>query len=108
MHRINSNFENDTRMAALVRRLEALETSKGAQPSAFEPSKPVMSPVCLLCDDHDHLVEQYPGLPVIKAEQENILNMFCKLNPNNNLFSEMYNPGWQNPPNLSWKSSQGW
>ena len=30
MHRINSNFENDARMAALVRKLEALEMNKGA------------------------------------------------------------------------------
>jgi len=91
MHRINSNFENDARMAALVHRLEALEMSKGAQSSAPEPSKPVVSPVSVLCDSHDHLVEQCPGLPVIKAEQANIPNAFRKPNPNNP-FSETYNP----------------
>jgi len=93
MHRVNSNFENDARMAALVRRFEVLEMSKGAQSSAPEPSKPVMSLVCVLCDSLDHLVEQCLGLLVIKAEQVNILSTFHKPNPNNNPFSETYNSG---------------
>ena len=88
-------------------KLEALELSKVAQSSASEPSKPVVSPICVLCDSHDHLVEQCPRLPIIKAEQANVLNTFRKPNPNNNPFSETYNPGWQIHPNLSWKSPQG-
>jgi len=51
------------------------------------------------------LALERPGLQIIKAEQANILNT-RKPNPNNNPFSEMYNPDWQNYPNLSWKSSQ--
>ena len=66
-----------------------------------------MSAVCVLCGSQDHLIEQCPGLPIIKAEQANLLNTFHKHNPNNNPFSEMYNSGWRNHPNLSWKSSQG-
>ena len=82
-------------MTSAVRRLEALEMSKGVQFLTSEPSKPV------LCDSQDHLVEQCPGLPIIKAEQANVLNTFRKPNPNNNPFSETYNPGWRNHPNLS-------
>ena len=48
-----------------MRRLEVLEMSKGAQSSAPETSKSVMSPVRVLCDGHDHLVEHRPELPVI-------------------------------------------
>jgi len=81
--------------------------SKGAQFSAPEPSEHVMSPVSVFCDSHDHLVEQCTGLPVIKAEQANVLSSFHKPNPNNNPFSEIYNPRWRNHPNLSWKPSQG-
>ena len=107
MHRVNPNFENDAKMASIVQILEALEISKEAQSSAFETSKPVVSPVCVLCDSQDHLVEQCHELPVIKTEQANILNTFCKPNPNNNPFSETYNSGWQSHPNISWKSSHG-
>ena len=106
-HKVNPNFESDAKLTSVVRRLEALELSKGAQSSAPEPSKPVVSPVCVLCDSQDHLVEQCPGLPIIKVEQANVLNTFRKPNPNNNPFSETYNPGWRNHPNLSWKSPQG-
>ena len=107
MHRVNPNFESDAKLTSVVRRLEALELNKGEQSSARELSKPVTSSVCILCDNQDHLVEQYPRLPIIKAEQANALNTFRKPNPTNNPFSETYNPGRQNHPNLSWKSSQG-
>ena len=107
MNRANPDFENDAKMASVMRRFEALEMSKGAQALGFEPSKPVVSPVCVLCDNQGHLVEQCPGLLVIKVEQTNVLNIFCKLNPNNNPFSETYNSRWRSHPNVSWKSSQG-
>ena len=55
MHRVNPNFENDAKMVSVVRRLEALEMSKGAQSLASEPSKPVVSPVCVQYDSNDHL-----------------------------------------------------
>jgi len=107
MHRVNSNFENDAKMASLVRRLEVLEISKAAQSLALELSKLVVSPIYVLRDSHEHLAEQCPGLPVIKVEQANVLNIFCKPNPNNNSFNKTYNPGWRDHPNLSRKSSQG-
>jgi len=89
MHRVNPNFENDAKMASVAQRLEALEMSKEAQSSAPESFKPVVSPIWVLCDSYNHLVEQYhPGLLVIKAKQENVLNTFRKPNPNNNPFSE--------------------
>ena len=68
MHRVNSSFDNEAKMTSVIRRLKALEKSKGAQFLASEPFKPVVSPVCVLCDSHDHSVEQCPGLPVIKSE----------------------------------------
>ena len=107
MHKINPNFESDVKMTSVVRRLEALEMSKGVQSSTLEPSKPVVSLICVLCDSQDYMVEQCPGLPIINAEQANILNIYRKPNPNNNPFSETYNSGWRNHPKLSWKSSQG-
>ena len=90
-----------------MRRFEALEMSKGEQSLAPESSKLMVSPVYVLCNGQDHLVEQCPGLPVIKVGQANVLNTFRKPNPKNNPFSETYNPGWRNHPNLSRKSSQG-
>jgi len=92
MHRVNPNFETDAKMISVMRKLEALEMSKGAQSSALKPSKPVVSLICVLCDNQDYLVKQCPGLPIIKVEQANALITFCKPNPNNNPFSETYNP----------------
>ena len=51
MHRVNSNFEIDTKMTSIMRRPEALEMSKRVQSSVLEPSKPVVSPVCFLYDN---------------------------------------------------------
>jgi len=45
-------------------------------------------------------------LPIIKAEQVNVLNTFRMPNPNSP-FSETYNLGWRNHPNFSWKTTQG-
>jgi len=47
-HRVNPTFENNAKLT--LRRLEALEISKGAQSSTPEPSKNVVSPVCVICD----------------------------------------------------------
>jgi len=80
-------------MTSVVRRLEALEISKGAQFLTPEPFKNVVSPVCVLCDSQDHLVEECPGLLIIKAKKANVINTFRKPNPNNNPFNETYTPG---------------
>ena len=82
MHRVNPNYESDAKLISVVRRLEALELSKRVQSSTPEPSKSVMSPVCVLCDSQNHLVEQSSRLPIIKAEQENVLNKLWNLNFN--------------------------
>jgi len=93
MHRVNPNFKTDAKMTLIMRRLEVLEMSKGVQSSALEPSKPVVSPISVLYDNQDHLVEQCPRLPIIKVGQENVINTFRKPNPNNNPFSETYKDG---------------
>jgi len=54
MHKVNPNFESDTKLTSVVQRLEALELSKGEQSSAPKSFKPVVSPVCVLCDNQDH------------------------------------------------------
>ena len=61
IHKVNLNFESDAKLTSVVRRLEALELSKGVQSSTLEPSKPVVSPVCVIYDTQDHLVAQLPG-----------------------------------------------
>jgi len=42
MHGINPNFETDVKMTSIMRKLEVLEMSKGAQSSAPELSKQVV------------------------------------------------------------------
>jgi len=58
MQRVNPNFENDAKMASVVRRFEALEMSKVAQSLTPEPSMSMVSPIYVFCDSYDYLVEQ--------------------------------------------------
>ena len=69
--------------------------------NSLQHFKSIDSSICVLCDGHDHLVENCPGLPIINAEQANVLNAFHKPNSYNNTFNETYNSGWQNHPNYA-------
>jgi len=69
MHRVNPNFENDAKLTSVIRRLEALEMRKGAQSSTLKPSKNVVSPVCVLCDSQDHLIEQCPDCHLLEPSK---------------------------------------
>ena len=74
MHRVNPNFENDAKMTVVVRKLEALEMSKEAQSSTPEPSKKVVSPICVYYDSQDHLVEHCPRIWVNTTRSAQLLS----------------------------------
>ena len=60
---------------------------------------------CLICQSYEHLVEEYPTIPVdreIFGGQANVIGQF---KPNNNAsYGNTYNSSWRNHPNFSWKA----
>jgi hypothetical protein len=68
--------------------------------------KSVQEIVCQICETNEHSTNDCPTLPSFKEclhEQANALNSFQR--PNQNPYSQTYNPGWRDHPNFSWKSS---
>jgi hypothetical protein len=58
----------------------------------------VTNETCAFCGE-DHNYENCPGNPISVNYVGN--------NPRNNPFSQTYNPGWRNHPNLSWSNNNG-
>ena len=76
-------------------RSEALELEKSGQ------LKSIQDIVCQICETNEHATNECPTLPSFKEclhEQAHALNSFQR--PNHNLYSQTYNPGWRNHPNL--------
>ena len=97
MHEIDSVNALSAQVAALSRKMDSLS-------SKFE-SKPTVQ--CDLCGGNHASIECQTGNPFASpnAEQENYVSNFQK--PQNNPYSNIYNPGWRNHPNLSWGNNQG-
>ena len=60
--------------------------------------------MCQICETNEHSTNECPTLPSFREclhEQAHALNSFQR--PNHNPYSQMYNPGWRNHPNFSWK-----
>ena len=63
---------------------------------------------CSICQSSEHLVSECPTIPTVKEmlmEQANAIK-FVK-HSNSSPFSNTFNLGWKNHPNISWKSGQG-
>jgi hypothetical protein len=81
------------RMDAIVKRLDALSMEK---PVKAVNTFPVDS--CSVCASPLHQAQN------CEMEQVNAFNNFQK--HSTGPYSETYNPGWRNHPNLSWKPNQ--
>jgi len=79
MHKVNSNFESDAKLTFVVRRLEALEITKGVQSLTLKPSKPVVSSVCVLCDIQDIWLNNAPGYQLSKPSKRMYSICFASL-----------------------------
>jgi DNA-binding protein H-NS len=64
------------------------------------------SPTCVICGGGDHLAINYNwgGSAEGDAKQVNVLNNNYR--PQNNSYSNTYNPGWRNHLNFSWRNNQ--
>jgi len=85
--------------ASLARKVETLELKKSGQ------LKFVQDIVCQIYETNEHSTNNCPTLPSFKEclhEQGHALNSFQR--PNHNPYSQIYNTGWRNHPNFSWKS----
>ena len=94
---VDSAFENST-LATISKRLEALEKSQTPKPVA---SLEITSLSCTICGGLDHFDEDCQVSPSV--EQTNAVYPYQKAK--NDPFSNTYNPGYRNHPNFSW--SQG-
>ena len=68
--------------------------------------KSIQETICHSYDTDDHSTKECPTLPSFKEclhEQVHALNTFKK--PNQNPYSQTYNPGWKNHPNFSWRNN---
>lgn len=60
-----------------------------------------------MCENQEHVTKDFPTLPAFKEvlnEQVNACNSFFQ--QGNNPYSNTYNPGWKNHPNLKWMQKQ--
>ena len=93
-----------TKYAQLARKLESLELKKVHMVSTSSSSEEIF----VICDRQEHCTVECPTLlafkEVLQNEEQISVNTLNTLpNPFNSAFSNMYNPGSQNHPNLSWK-----
>ena len=101
MYNLREDYDLQTKFASLARKVEALELKKSGQ------LKFVQDIVCQICETNEYLTNDCPTLPSFKEclhEQANALNNFQR--PNQNSYSQTYNPGSKNHPNFSWKSGK--
>jgi hypothetical protein len=65
----------------------------------------IHSPSCEICGAIEHIALECPlSIPQENLENVNMLNNFNR--PQNNPYSQSYNPGWRNHPNFSYKNNQ--
>ena len=98
MYNLREDHDLQAKFASLARKVEALELKKSGQ------LKSVQEIVCQICETNEHSTNDCPTLPSFREclhEQAHALNSFQR--PNHNPYSQMYNPGWRNHPNFSWK-----
>ncbi|XP_070669033.1 uncharacterized protein [Malus domestica] len=70
-------------------------------------SMPNAQEACIICSETTHDITQCPNkdsYPELVQEHVNMVNNFIR--PRNDPYSNTYNPGWKNHPNLSWGGNQ--
>ncbi|RVW66704.1 hypothetical protein CK203_065739 [Vitis vinifera] len=80
-------FTVNTSAGAMERRLEEREKNQMQEVQATSQT-PLQAMLCAICQSFEHLVEEYPIIPVAR-------DMFGDCNT--------YNSSWRNHPNFSWK-----
>jgi len=97
VHSIEANIATEAKLAAVMRRLDTLETK---EPVSVNQVSPTPSAGCTYCQVMDHVFEEYPVFITHQTLPEHMNAAFTRLA--NNPYSSTYNPGWRNHPNFSW------
>ncbi|CAN6695303.1 unnamed protein product [Malus baccata var. baccata] len=100
---ISQNYPN---VSAQIAKMENNFNAKFAalmqvssMPNAQEP--------CIICSETTHDITQCPNkdsYPELVQDHVNMVNNFIR--PRSDPYSNTYNPGWKNHPNLSWGGNQ--
>ncbi|XP_026378301.1 uncharacterized protein LOC113272716 [Papaver somniferum] len=101
VHKIESDFEGNAKIASLVRRVEALELEKSMKSAATTSWNQVEVYNCVECNSSDYLVDNFPQFHAFQESRPEQANLLYQKHENNP-YSQTYNPGWRNHPNFSW------
>ncbi|XP_050104654.1 uncharacterized protein LOC126584261 [Malus sylvestris] len=96
IYETSSNHELSLQVSNLEKKLEAVLNMV-----------PKTNEVCAICNIPNHLTHQCPSreaYPEFVQEQVNLMNSYNQ-RPRNDVYSNTYNPGWRDHPNLSWKNN---
>jgi hypothetical protein len=99
---VKEDVELKMKIDALTKKVDALIISK-----SINTANPFHVDCFSICVSPMHLAQTCPSFPTFvesPMEQVNAFNNYRK--QSNGSFSETYNPGWRNHPNLSWKQNQ--
>jgi len=101
MYEVQSDVSLNTRLDSLTRKVDALVLSQ-----TMKAESQVQHNACNVCATPIHNAMVYPSLANQEgiSEQVNAMSQFRK--SFNSLYSETYNPNWQNHPNFSWRQPQ--
>ncbi|RVW34657.1 Retrovirus-related Pol polyprotein from transposon 17.6 [Vitis vinifera] len=102
VYTLPEGLDVQAKLATVMRRLDDLE-AKGVQ--EVQIVNDGVTQLCLICKSMEHGVQSCPILPVVQdmfIEQANALGTY-KQYSSNSPYSNTYNPGWRNHPNLSWR-----
>ncbi|CAL9000990.1 unnamed protein product [Prunus brigantina] len=96
MYEISSNNDLALQVASLEKKLDSMLNMV-----------PKIAEVCAICNIPGHPTYQCSAseaYPEFVQEQVNLMNSYNQ-RPRNDPFSNTYNPGWRDHPNLSWKNN---
>src|ERR1035438_4620956 len=93
MKEVNSNMAAE--IAALNRKIDQMSVKSVNYPSSLP---------CSICGGTDHLAINCGVSNEVSYEEVNAINQ-GNFKPNNNPYSNTYNPGWRNHPNFSWRQN---
>jgi polyhydroxyalkanoate synthesis regulator phasin len=95
MKEVSSNSNMAAEIAALNRKIDQMSVNWVNYPSSLS---------CSICGGTDHLAINCGVSNESSHEEVNAINQ-GNFKPNNNPYSNTYNPGWRSHPNFSWRQN---
>ena len=102
LYSIESSITAESKIATLMRRLEALDTREPVPVNQVSPNL-FLTSGCTYYQAMNYVFEE---CPIFQAQQmcpDKMNAAFTR--PNDNLYAQTYNPGWRNHLNFSWSQN---